>query len=133
MVNKWIESVVKDMESVGALVVPMLGNGAASGWPDRLVVWRGWTFWIEFKAAGDALRKNQDLNLQAVADHGGMAVVAYQENSDCDSIYFEVYLKNRHYKLRDVALAGAALLLKLSVVAGSWVSDRSAAGCGERQ
>jgi len=78
MAGAWQQKMIDDMLAAGAVVVPILGTGAASGFPDRIVVWRGWTLWVEFKAGGDRLKTNQRLFLESLTKRGVAGLVAYQ-------------------------------------------------------
>lgn len=64
--SKWTADLRHDLELAGAVVVPHVASGHASGWPDRIVwhpLWRGW---CEFKGPSTPVSKRQAMNMSTL-------------------------------------------------------------------
>ena len=52
------------LKELGCMVAVMAAGGTSSGWPDRLIIHRGFKGFIEFKGPRTRVRKNQELTMR---------------------------------------------------------------------
>lgn len=75
------QAVVKLLKELGCYYFyPVTGGYGSSGVPDIIGCYRGYFFGIECKAGKGTTTALQDMNLQAIRDTGGFALVVNESN-----------------------------------------------------
>lgn len=82
--------VCQHMRGKGAKVVALVASKRSEpGLPDRVIVWRGASFWCEFKGVRTPLGLNQHMQLQELARRGVPALLVRQtEENACAIVQF---------------------------------------------
>ena len=71
------------LKALGAYyVMPVTSGYGVSGAPDFLVCWRSLFFGIECKAGKNTTTALQDLNINAIREAGGKAIVINEDNAE---------------------------------------------------
>jgi Holliday junction resolvase len=77
------KKVRETLKSLGAYyVMPVTSGYGSSGAPDFLVCWKGLFFGIECKAGKNTTTALQELNIKAIREAGGKAIVINEDNVD---------------------------------------------------
>ena len=79
-VKKKVRDTLKELHAY--YTMPMTGGYGSSGAPDFLVCWRGLFFGIECKAGKNTTTALQELNIKAIREAGGKAIVINENNAD---------------------------------------------------
>jgi hypothetical protein len=75
--SEWTRKICKELELTGALIFAIVGaKMQASGWPDRLVICKGWCGLIEFKAAKKWLTSLQEVIVGRIIRRGRYVYIA---------------------------------------------------------
>lgn len=76
--------VCEEMTEAGAFVIPYVASSHASGIPDRMVVHRQWSGWLEFKGVTTPVKKRQSLMMKQMhaRDPGIVFIVREGEGGD---------------------------------------------------
>lgn len=75
--SEWTRKMCKQMETMGAFVTALVGGRMQqSGLPDRLVIWKGVTIFIEFKSERGKLSALQSAIHRQMISRGGHVYVA---------------------------------------------------------
>jgi hypothetical protein len=67
------------------------------GWPDRLFIFRGRTFFIEFKRAGEKLTKLQEIVHERIRAHGAEVYVVDSWSGGISLVY-RITSEDRHLR-----------------------------------
>jgi hypothetical protein len=79
-VKKGVKGTLKELHAYYAM--PVTGGYGSSGAPDFLVCWKGLFFGIECKAGKNTATALQELNIKAIREAGGKAIVINEDNVD---------------------------------------------------
>jgi len=79
-VKKKVREVLKALGAYYAM--PVTGGYGVSGAPDFLVCWKGLFFGVECKANKNTTTALQDLNIKAIREAGGKAIIINEDNVD---------------------------------------------------
>lgn len=76
-----------EMRACGAVVGTIVGSGAASSNPDRFVVFKELTIFIEFKGLTTPLRTNQAIMIKRMLHQDSKSVVIVREPNRLQTLY----------------------------------------------
>lgn len=99
----WTRRICKEMQSCGALVLPYVASKMQpAGYPDRIVVWRGEVYWLEFKGQDTAVQPLQLQRHKELRARGANAFVVrhqtYRQDSWPVSLQWLITDSNGHWQ-----------------------------------
>jgi hypothetical protein len=74
---KWTKKICKELEAQGAMIFPIVASRMQPpGWPDRIIVHKNWTGFIEFKGESTAIRPVQVVVMRNLRKRGKIVYLA---------------------------------------------------------